>query len=263
MNVEPDAVSGRMNKILQISRPVQRIPHARIHPPARFSRPDGGNPCRLRPTDGIERIPEGERGRRGRIVTVSSEQYPFQRAPKSRTRGPSPAIASPAGVAWGIAERGPSATIGGKETPPLPGGPSPAPGPRPRRAPLSPGLRRRWRIAGTRSRSPSRAPSRESPRAPSASGASRRGPGRGRNDPFDPGRPPGRNPRRDGGTRNLPCALGVPGSVGRRRSRGRGHHHVRSADLRSGLLGVSPVGEQDRSPAETTRAALLPVKPVR
>src|SRR5512135_1907557 len=59
MNVESHAVSGRMNKILQISRPVQRIPHARIHRPTRFSRTNEGKPGRLRPADGIERLPEG------------------------------------------------------------------------------------------------------------------------------------------------------------------------------------------------------------
>src|SRR3990172_3423464 len=41
MNVESHSVSGRMNKILQISRPVQRFPHARIHRPARLAPPNG------------------------------------------------------------------------------------------------------------------------------------------------------------------------------------------------------------------------------
>jgi len=239
MNVEPDAVSGRMNKILQISRPVQRIPHARIHPPARFSRPDGGNPCRLRPTDGIERIPEGGARATGRIVTVSSEQYPFQRAPKSRTRGPSPRSPPRPG------SRGASRSVGrprrsGKGDPSAPGGPSPAPGPRPRRAPLSPGLRRRWQIAGTRSRSPSRAPSRESPRAPSASGASRRGPDGDETIRSIPGDRPEGIHGEMAGLETYPTRPECPDPSGDGAPGVGGHHHVRSADLRSGLLGVSP-----------------------
>jgi len=251
-----------MNKILQISRPVQRIPHARIHPPARFSRPDGGNPGRLRPTDGIERIPEGgarptweDRHRLvGAVPVPACAEIEDQRSvPRDRL---------PAGSRGASRSVGRPRRSGERRPPPLPGGHLPR--------------QVRGHIALRFPRTPeARADSRDAVAIAVARSIARISPGSfrirsvatrsgtGTKQSVRPGRPPGRNPRRDGGTRNLPCAPGVLGSVGRRRPGVGGHHHVRSADLRSACSVYLPSVNRTAPPAETTRAALLPVKPVR
>jgi len=123
----------------------------RAHPLPGTVRPAAQRKPRPPGPDGRHRTPSRGGARRvGRIVTVSSEQYPFQRAAEIKDQRAVRDDRRPhRGRVRHSRSGGHPRRSEERKPPPLRDGPSPVPGPPPRHAPIFPRLRRRARTAGT------------------------------------------------------------------------------------------------------------------